>query len=155
MPVLYLEDVGKDFVYAWAEGEVTYPHWIDYRACCAPGEVLRVRLGFRTNPNVYGRARERVIVWINDHVRAAFLGADDFGSSGEVLCEIKVSGTGGGIYRFPEEPVPASYSGLPVVGLCTRVSGPRVHNAWAVVANIADHQLMIAVAALRHQERGG
>jgi hypothetical protein len=156
MRLLDVEATGIDFVYRWPNGEeAIYPQWIAYRAVDANGEVHRVRLGFRTNPSVYGRARKRVVVWIDNHARAGFLGADDFDSTGDLLCEITVPGTEGRICRCPEDPVPESYSGLPVVGLRTRVGGPGVHHAWAVVANIGDHRVMVALAALRHQERSG
>ena len=84
----------------------------------------------------------------------ATFAADDFERSGDVLCEIKVpSDPGERICRYPEESIPERYSGLPVVGLTTRVTGPAVHNAWAVVANIADHRVLFALAALRRLER--
>jgi hypothetical protein len=83
-----------------------------------------------------------------------FLGADDYAVSGDVLAEIKVPGARAQrICRYPDEPVPERYSGLPVVGLPTRVSGSGVHSAWAVVANVADHYTMCALAELRRFER--
>ena len=113
----------------------------------------RVRIGFGTR-TTYGHSRRRVVEWIDDHPHAEFLGADDFERSGDVLAEIKVPGTTGErICRYPEEAIPERYSGLPVVGLPTRVTGPGVHNAWAVVANVADHRTMFALAALRRFER--
>ncbi len=36
----------------------------------------------------YGKKRKRVVVWIDGHSEAQFLGAEDFGQSGEVLSEI-------------------------------------------------------------------
>jgi hypothetical protein len=94
------------------------------------------------------------VVWIDGEPQAEFLGADDFDRSGDILCEIKVPGaTGERICRYREEPIPERYSGLPVVGMPTRVSGPGVHNAWAIVANIADHRVLFATAALRRLER--
>jgi hypothetical protein len=148
-----LAAVGSDHVYRWPSGhEENDPHWIEYRALGVDGEH-RVRIGFGTR-KVYGRDRKRVVVWIDGHPQAEFLGADDFDHSGDVLSEIKVPGsTGERICRYPEEPVPERYSGLPVVGLATRVSGDGVHNAWAAVANIADHRVLFALAALRRQER--
>src|SRR5262245_46819656 len=115
----------------------------------------RVRIGFMTEENVYGRPRKRAIVWIDGHARAAFLAADDFDSSGEVFCEVTVPGTEGRICRYPDESVHESYAGLPIVGLRTRVDGPGVYNAWAVVANIGDHRVMVALAGIRHVERSG
>jgi hypothetical protein len=153
MQLLDVSAAGTDHFYRWPSGdEERYPHWVEYRAVGADGEA-RVRLGFGTRP-VYGAQRKRVVVWIDGHPQAEFLGADDFAHSGEVLCEIKVPGASGErICRYPEEPLPERYSGLPAVGLPTRVSGPGVHRAWAVVANVADHRVMFALAALRRLER--
>jgi hypothetical protein len=36
-----------------------------------------------------------------------------------------------------------------VEGLPIRVRNPGIHNAWAVVFNIADHKTLIALAMLR------
>jgi hypothetical protein len=153
MQLLDLAGVGGNYVHRWPGGnEETYPHWIEYRAVGADGEHL-VRIGFGLRPT-YGRDRKRVVVWIDGHPQAEFLGADDFEHSGDVLCEIKVPGnTGERICRYPEETIPERYSGLPVVGLKIRISGNGVRNAWAVVANIADHRVLFASAALRRLER--
>jgi len=40
-----------------------------------------------------------------------------------------------------------------IEGLPLRVQNSGVHRAWAVVANIADHKTLIALAALRRLER--
>jgi hypothetical protein len=37
--------------------------------------------------------------------------------------------------------------------LPNRIQAPKVHNAWAVVANIADHKTLIALAVLKKLER--
>jgi hypothetical protein len=112
-----------------------------------------VRIGFGQR-TVYDRSRKRVVVWIDGQPQAEFLGADDFERSGDLLCEIKVPGDiGERICRYPDEPIPERYSGLPVLGLSTRVTGPGVHKAWAVVANISDHRVLFALAALRRLER--
>lgn len=93
-------------------------------------------------------------MWIDNHPQAEFLAADDFDHSGDVLSEIKVPGNAGErVCRYPEEPIPERYSGLPVVGLPTRVNAAGVRNAWAVLANIADHRVLFALAALRRLER--
>jgi hypothetical protein len=153
MQLLDIAAVGLDHVYRWPSGnKEPYPHWIEYRAVGTDGEH-RVRIGFGVR-STYGRDRKRVVVWIDDHPQAEFLAADDFERSGDVLCEIKVPGDPGErICRYPEESIPERYSGLPTVGLPTRVPGPGVHNAWAVVANIADHRVLFALAALRRLER--
>ena len=153
MQLLDLVAVGSDHVYRWPSGnEEPYPNWVQYRAWATDGEH-QVRIGFGTR-TTYGQPRRRVVIWIDDHPHAEFLGADDFSRSGDVLCEIKVPGnTGERICRYPEEAIPERYSGLPVVGLPTRVASAGVHNAWAVVANVADHRTMFALAALRRLER--
>lgn len=151
MQLLDVVEVGTDYDYRWPGGNVeSYPHWIEYRAAGADGEH-RVRIGFGVRA-VYGRDRKRVVVWFDARPQAEFLGADDFEHSGDVLSEIKVPGdTGERIY--PQEAVPERYSGLPVAGLPTRVSGPGVHGAWAVVANVSDHRVLFSLAALRRLER--
>lgn len=153
MQLLDIEAVGSNHIYRWPSGDQEpYPHYIDYRALGPDGEH-QVRIGFGIRAT-YGRERKRVVIWIDSHPQAEFLGADDFERSGDVLCEIKVPGNSGErICRYPEEPLPERYAGLPVVGLPTRVSGPYVHNAWAVVANISDHRVLFALAALRRLER--
>ena len=153
MQLLDIQTVGKDYVYRWPSGnQEPYPHWIEYRAVGEEGDH-RVRIGFGVR-KTYGQERKRVVVWIDEHPQAEFLGADDFERSGDLLCEIKVPGESGErICRYLEEAIPERYSGLPVVGLRTRVSGPGVHNAWAAVANVADHRILFAVAALRRLER--
>lgn len=153
MQLLDIAAVGADWVYRWPSGnEEPYPHWIEYHAIGADGKH-HVRIGFGTR-QVYGHDRKRVVVWIDGHPHAEFLGADDFDHSGDVVSEIKVPGNAGErICRYPDEPIPERYSGLPVVGLPVRVSGPAVRNAWAVVANIADHRVLFALAALKRLER--
>lgn len=153
MQLLDVSAVGIDHVYRWPSGyQEPYPCWIDYRAKGANGEY-QIRIGFGMR-STYGQERKRVVIWIDGQPQAEFLGADDYEHSGDVLCEIKVPGkTGERICRYPNEPIPERYSGLSVVGLPTRVTGPGVHGAWAVVANIADHKVMFALAALRRLER--
>lgn len=153
MHLLDVTSTGTDYLHRWPSGtEEPYPFWIDYRANASDG-VHRVRVGFGMRPT-YGQDRKRVVVWIDGQAQCEFLVADDFDRSGDVLAELKVPGDRGErICRYPDEAVPERYSALPVLGLPTRVSGPGVHEAWAVVANVADHRTMIALAALRRLER--
>lgn len=153
MQILDLVAIGQDFTYRWPSGDnEPYPHWVQYRAAAADG-AHDIRIGFGTRPT-YGRPRRGVVIWIDNHPHVEFLGADDLERSGDVLAEIKVPGDRGErMSRYPEEAVPERYSGLPTVGLPTRVSGPGLHNAWAVVANVADHRVLFALAALRRLER--
>lgn len=153
MQLLDLQAVGRDYEQVWPDGtREVYPHWVEYRAV-APDSEHRVRIGFGRRA-VYGQDRKRVVVWIDDHPHAEFLGADDFDLSGDLLSEIKIPGQRGErICRYGEEAIPERYSGLPVVGLSTRVSGPNLRQAWAIVANIADHRTLCALGALRRLER--
>jgi hypothetical protein len=94
------------------------------------------------------------VIWIDGHPQAEFLGADDYGKSGEVLSEIKVpGGRGERICRYPDEAIPERYGMFEVEGLPIRVSGSGVHGAWGVVVNIGDHKSMVALAGLRRLER--
>jgi hypothetical protein len=153
MQILDVGSEGSDYQYKWPSGDYeSYPHWIDYRSLASDGEHL-VRIGFGIR-KVYGQDRKRVVVWIDGQPQAEFLGADDFEHSGDLLSEIRVPGDQGErMCRYPEEPIPERYSGLPAAGLPTRVAGPGVHNSWAGVANIASHQILVALAALRRTER--
>ena len=153
MRVTSVTAVGSEYQYTWPSGDVEdYPNWIEYEAN-APDGQRTIRIGFGARP-VYGRKRARVVVWIDGHPHAEFLGADDFDVSGEVLSEIRVRGDSSTrICRYPSEAIPERYAALKVVGLPTRVQGPKLRKAWAVVTNVSDHQSMIALAALRRLER--
>ena len=153
MKILDVVNSGTDYLYKWPSGnQELYAHWIDY-GCSSGGMTNRVRIGFGDR-KTYGANRKRVVIWIDGHPHAEFLAADDFGETGDVLCEIKVPGNvGERMCKYPSETVPDCYSDMRVVGLPTRVSGPKVHNAWAVVANISDHKVMIALAVQRAIDR--
>ena len=153
MKILNVTAVGSDYAYKWPSGETeAYPHWIEYRAITPEGEH-NVRIGYGTRLT-YGKARPRVVIWIDKHPHAEFVGADDYSNSGDLLCEVKIrEAKGEHLCRYPDEAVPERFSGLPIVGLPTRVSGPGVHKAWAVVVNNSDHRVMITLAALRRLER--
>src|SRR5262245_20872125 len=128
MQILDVAAAGSAYQYKWPSGEYeTYPNWIEYRVIASDGEH-RARIGFGMR-KTYGRDRKRVVVWIDGHPQAEFLEADDFGNSGDLLSEIRVPGESGErMCRYPEEAVPDRYSGLPIVGIPTRVSGPGIHN---------------------------
>jgi hypothetical protein len=153
MQLIDIVDAGTKYQHRWPDGSnERYDSWVEYKARSASGEHrVKVAFGIR---DTYGKPRRRVLVLIDGHPHAEFLSADDFDSSGEVLSEIKVPGdVGERMCRYPDEVVPERYSGLPVCGLPTRVSGPGIHNAWAVVTNAADHHTMCVLAALRRAER--
>ncbi len=155
---MLLKDVvglASDWEYVWpgADREV-YGSCVDYRAIAWDGEH-EVRVGFGMRPT-YGQDRKRVVIWIDGYPEAEFLGADDFNATGDVLSEIRVPGDSRDrMCRYPDEAVPERYCAFPVIGLPARVTGPKVHNAWAVVANIGDHRVLCALAGLRRLERRG
>ena len=152
MQLLDATSAGTDYRYQWPSGNEESFIYMDYKAIGTDGEHY-VRIGF-CDRKTYGEVRRRVVLWIDDHPHAEFVGADDFKQSGEVLSEIKVPGNKGErMCRYPDEPVPERYAGLPIIGLPTRVTGPGVHGAWAIIANIADHHTMTVLAALRRVER--
>lgn len=152
MHIINLIDVGTNFKYKWPADKENYDHFIDYRALSENGKHS-IRIGF-CKRLTYSKKRIRVVVWIDEHPHAEFLGADDFNKTGEVLSEIKVPGdTGERICRYPDEPIPGRYTMFNTMGLPVRVNAKGVHNAWAVVSNIADHKSMISLAALRRLER--
>jgi len=154
MRIVGMKNVGKNFTYKWPTpaGTETFEFFVDYLAVAEDGQH-NVKVGFCKRP-AYRRDRIRVVVWIDDYPHAEFLGADDFEKSGEVLSEIKVPGdTGERICRYPNEPIPERYGMFNIEGLPVRVKGPGVHQAWAVVASVADHKSLVALAALRRLER--
>jgi hypothetical protein len=152
MQIIGIKDIGRNFVYKWPEEEVVYPYYIDYIGRDEEGEHV-IRLGF-CKTFTYGKERWRVVIWINNHPHAEFIGADDFDVSGELLSEIKVPGARGErICRYPDEPIPARYAMFKIEGMPNRIQGPGVRSAWAVVANIADHKTLITLAALKKLER--
>ena len=154
MGVLRMKKAGRNFTYQWPTEKVTYEHFVQYVMQDEDGEH-DVIIGYK-NSNVYERDRIRVIVWIGRKPQTEFVGADDHAQSGDVLSAIKIATEEGErMCRYPEDPIPARYAMFNVEGFPLRVTGKRVPNAWAVVVNIADHKNMIALAALRRQERKG
>jgi len=152
MRILNILQVGENFSYGWPLESELFRHWIDYPACDEDGGHT-VKVGY-TKRKVYGGERERVIVWIDGHPQVEFFGADDFESTGEVLSEIRIHhNKGEKMCRYPSDSIPERYSHFTSIGLPTRVKGKGVHRAWAVLANISDHQSMIILAFLRRKER--
>lgn len=153
MQIISVIETGSNFEYRWPDTSVeTYPNWIKYLARAEDGSH-EVTITFGTR-EVYGKERLRVLVLIDGYPQAEFFGVDDIDYSGEVLSEIKLKGeVGEPMCRYPDDPVPARYGMFNVAGLPTCVDAKGVHNAWAVVDNISDHQSMISLAALRRTER--
>lgn len=140
MQIVNLTDLGKNYKHEWPDRSVeNYSSYVTYKTLSEKGQHdVMVTFGKR---HVYGKNRVRVLVIIDKHVHAEFLGADDFNKSGDVLSEIKVPGDKGErICRYPEEPVPERYTMFNTIGLPIRVKAKRTHNSWAVVSNIADHK---------------
>ena len=152
MHIVQLTDVGKEFVYKWPGGTENYDYFVEYAVLSDEGEHT-VKIGITTR-KTYSKDRLRIVVWIDNNPDAEFFEADDFSKSGDVLSEIKVPGNKGErTCKYPDEPVPARYAMFNVVGMPNRVTGKGVHKSWAVVANIADHRTLVALAALRRLER--
>ncbi|MEM7393727.1 MAG: hypothetical protein AAF492_15385 [Verrucomicrobiota bacterium] len=153
MHLLNINACGQNHTFAWPGDHIeTFPHWVEYQAMIGEHPAL-FRIGFGTRP-VYGKNRIRVVVWINGTPHVEFLGADDFEKTGEILSEIRVPGMKAErMCNYNKETVPERYMGMTVAGLKTRVSGPRVHNAWAIIVNLADHKRICLLAALRKIER--
>jgi len=153
MHIVGIENVGRNFSYKWPNNyNEPYKHFIEYKVK-THGKIHNVKIGFGKR-DVYGEERIRIVVWIDGHPEAEFFGADDFDKTGEVLSEIKVSSGGRGICRYSEGLVPERYSMFNVIGLPLRVDADGVRDTWSVVANIADHKTMIALAFLRKYEKG-
>ncbi len=153
MHVLNVRQVGSNYEYKWPSNQLEmYAAWIEYDTRAEDGKHI-LRIGFGRRP-VYGIDRARIVVWIDGHPHAEFLGADDFDATGDVLSEIRIRGdVGEPMCRYPNDTVPERYTTFDVVGLPTRVSGKGVHSAWAVVTNVSNHKVIIDFAVLRQQER--
>lgn len=151
MQVLRVVGAGAHYTHKWPGGPEDYEHWIEYQTIDEDGDhTARIAFGSR---EAYGQERARVLVLIDGYPYAEFLGADDFERTGTVLSQVRVPGRGGGMWRYPDDPIPARYVHFAPVGLHTRVTGHRVQQAWAVPANVSDHRTMIALAGLRISER--
>src|SRR4051794_1162999 len=111
MQLLDVAAVGTDYIQRWLDGtHEPYQHWIEYRTVTEDSEH-RVRIGFGMRPTS-GRDRRRIVIWIDNHTDAEFIGADDFNHSGDILSAIRMHGDAGERNcRYPEEPVPARSAG--------------------------------------------
>jgi hypothetical protein len=152
MQILGIKNLGKNHSHKWPGGEEKYKFFIEYNARAEDGDhSALVAFG---NGQRYDQDRVIVVVFIDGIVHAEFLAADDFEKSGEVLSEIRIPGDRAQrMCDYRSEPVPERYTMFNVVGLPLRVACKGVHNAWAVVANIADHKTLISLGGLRRMER--
>jgi hypothetical protein len=153
MQIIKVKDTGRDFQYKWPDDTIeNYPYWISYQPRSDQG-IREVLIAFGTR-EVFGKERARVIIFVNGFPQVEFFGADDFDYSGDILWEVKILGqTGERICRYPIDPIPERYNIFNIVGLPNRIVAKDVHDAWAVVANVADHKTLIALTALRMEER--
>jgi hypothetical protein len=150
MRILELTAVGSHYQHQWPDYQQDFASWLEYRVVTDAGHKT-YRLAFGQQ-SVYGRTRRHVVVLDGGFSVAEFNGADDFEATGELLSELKVrSGNSVVLCRYPDDPIPRRYAGLPIVGLRTRIDG--AHQAWAVVVNIADHETICYLAGLRSVER--
>ncbi|MDL1971449.1 MAG: hypothetical protein LWW94_10915 [Candidatus Desulfofervidaceae bacterium] len=153
MQLLDILKVTKNYSYRWPGGDVErYEIAITYKAVSNDGEH-EITIAY-TKRNTYGKDRRRV-VWIDGYPYAEFLAADDFYVTDEVLSEIKFydeENESIRMCRYAEDAIPQRYSMFKVDSLRRRVNGAGVHNAWAVVSNIADHLTMSYLASMRKYE---
>lgn len=153
MRVIGVSKIGTDYKYKWPTIVESFAYYIEYRAVDKDG-THTVRIGY-TKREVYEKERWRVVVWIDEYPHAEFFATDDFEVSGDLMSEIRIVTNDGKekMCRYPEPKIPSRYTQFQVEGLPNRVKAKGVHNAWCVVANLSDHKTMIALAALRKDER--
>src|SRR5262249_3488575 len=77
----------------------------------------------------------------------AFVAADNFSESGELLAQLMYPGTKRIV--MVDRQYPECYSALQPIRFRDRITGCRVNNSWAIVVNVANHQRMIEFALLR------
>ena len=157
MQLLDILRVTSNYSFKWPGGdEETYDVAITYLAV-SDDEKHEITIGYGKR-HTYGKDRRRVVVWIDGYPYAEFLAADDFHVTGEVLSEIKFydeENESIRMCRYAEDVIPQRYSMFKVDSLKRRVKGAGVHNAWAVVSNIADHLTMSYLASMRKYEKEG
>ncbi len=102
----------------------------------------------------YRRDRLRVVVWIDGHPHAEFLGADDLRSRGKWWLRLKSPENEA--KEFVVTPMNQSLSATPCSrwrGLNYGSGGKGVRGTWAVIPNVGNHETVIALAGLRRLER--
>lgn len=156
MQILDVLRVAQNCSFTWPGGDTEmFSVAMTYRAVSVEGNhEVTVGYGERIT---YGIKRRRVVVWIDNYPRAEFMGADDFNLTGEVVSEVKISDKSEKstrMCRYGSDVVPQRYALFRTDSLKRRVSGVGVHDAWAVVVNVADHESMIALASMRKYEKG-
>ena len=153
MQIINLRNTLHNFDYEWPKDIESFDNGVEYDAISATGSCV-VKIGYCWR-QAYGRNRRRVLVWIDDYPYAEFIAADDFNISGEVLSEIRFydkESQSKKMCRYGQDSVPQRYAVFRCDSMKRRISGERVHDAWAVVANISDNYTMAALAAMRKYE---
>ncbi|RZB35821.1 MAG: hypothetical protein SRB2_02746, partial [Desulfobacteraceae bacterium Eth-SRB2] len=149
-----ISSIKNNHSFTWPGGDVeNFDTAISYKVASADGEAeITIGYGYRVT---YGTKRRRVVVWIDNYPYAEFMGADDFEVTGEVLSEIRIwddENDSKRMCRYAVDIIPERYSMFRAGSLKHRVTGDGVHDAWAVIANVADHKCMSALAAMRKYE---
>lgn len=153
MQILNVNKVENNYTFKWPDGSIgTFDSIIEYDATSEIGKHI-LRIGYYKN-DTYGKLRRRVVVWIDNRNYAEFTGADDFDITGELLSEIRLYDDKDNkrMCRYGKDSIPERYMPFKVDSMKRRIEGNGVHDAWAVVANIADHSTMLSHAALRRYE---
>ncbi len=154
MKLLEVAKVTNNHSFQWPDsGTEQYDVAITYEAISNDGKH-EVTIGY-CERNTYGKDRRRVVVWIDNYPYTEFLAADDFDVTGEVLSEIRCydeEDESKRMCRYAVDVVPQRYSMFKVDSLKRRIGGSGVHDAWVIVASIADHVTMSSLASMRKYE---
>ena len=152
MKIVSFLGVKENFEYQWFDHKEEYT-LVQYIALDDKGKH-EVDIG-HTEREAYGLNRKRIVVFIDGYPYAEFVAADDFDKTGELLSEIRLIQEDEylDMCEYPSEGIPAIYANFTVEGMPNRIKAKGVHNAWSVVANISEHNEMIALAFLRKKEK--
>jgi hypothetical protein len=108
---------------------------------------LRFQIGFRQR-RTPGKERMMAYVFINRSPRAEFVAADDYASSGMMVCLVK---TREGCQVRPNEPVPPEYANFRLEPYDSYVSMRPTRHGLAVICSKDDHETMAKVGLIRTQ----
>jgi hypothetical protein len=142
MKITDLLSVNPDFKYQWPRGGPEHMILVEFIA----DSNVRIGLGFTMRP-VFGQDRKRVIVFVNGHPEAQFVGTDDYEATGEVIGIIKKPGSQA--HYKPKESLPDEYLGMPIVIYRDRIQWRGAFNSRSLLANIADFPTMIKHALIQ------
>lgn len=154
MQIVNVNIVKNNYSFRWPDGyKENYDSVIEYDATSTNGKHI-LRIGY-CERKTYGRVRWRVVVWIDDHPFAEFVAVDDFDITGELLSEIRFydkKKDSKRMCKYKKDSIPERYMSFRLDSMKRRIQEDSVHDAWAVVTNVADHFTMLALAALRLYE---